>query len=1136
MKKLFVFCALLLLAAVFPLPAQDATGRVVGTVTDPSGALLPDTKITVTNTATGVSRETLTDSEGNFQVLSVPIGAYQVTAEHTGFTKVVTETQALQINQSLRFDIHMKVGAVTETVQVEALTSTVETMVAMLGQSVTARPLHDLPLNGRNMLDLALLQPGVTEQRPNGGPGGFSFSIAGGRTDSVTYLLDGGMNNNLLNNGPVYTPNPDAVAEFRLLTSNYTAEYGRNGAGIISIVTRSGTNDWHGGAHDFVRNDAFNANPFFNNANKIPKPILKRNQFGASIGGPIDIPRVLHGKDRFFFFTSYQGQRLVQTSVPADVTTFTPAELNGDFSRSNRGNPDTGVANFLTKFPFFQPNPNLAGQAIIDPSRFNSVAKAYLKNNLIPTSPSGRLSPRGGGKQDNDELTNKLDFLLTQSDRLSVTLGARRAPSLNPFDGANVSGYATTSSSHRYFGNIAYTKVFSPNLLNDLRFTAQRNNGLQASPAIDLPKAADLGIGITPDHPTGPPRVSFNSGLTIGFSPQGPTNLIDNTYVWSDTLSWTKGRHTWKFGFMFSPYQNNTVYDFYVNGNFYFSGASGNGGIGSGNDRADFLLGLPDELLQFGEAPSDIRTKSYNFFAQDEWRVARNLVLTFGLRYDYSSPKIDTRGRSFSLKLGQQSQVFTKAPVGLLFPGDPGAPQGANFPDKNDWAPRFGFVWDPLGKGKTSIRGGFGVFYDILKGEDNLQFNGQAPFFGFADLFFDPLEANPTREVNYMTQPFIAADIPNSFPSRPPAKDLNFGNAGFLPFGGGGVYFVDPHLRTPYIYQYNLSIQQELVRNLNTELSYVGSSSHKLTSLTDTNPFVRGTSNRVFATQPGATASSFSYLDTFMNLSSANYHSLQASLTKRLSENRFFGTSYFTLAYTYGHSIDNASGFREGATNSRVPYYNWRQFYASSAEDIRQRIVFSGGWDLPFDRVSKSAPGRLTKGWSLYPIVTYRTGFPYDVLSNISRSRTRPGPSGAGDPNLVRANLVGSSVGIYDPHQVQTFNGRAGNYYFNPASFAGVPLTGPGLDYVANPSQRTYGTLGRNILRAPGRTNFDIALAKSTNLVRERAKVDFRAEFFNLFNHAQFREPNSTITSGTFGQISQTYDPRIIQLALRFTF
>ena len=320
----------------------------------------------------------------------------------------------------------------------------------------------------------------------------------------------------------------------------------------------------------------------------------------------------------------------------------------------------------------------------------------------------------------------------------------------------------------------------------------------------------------------------------------------------------------WKFGGNYSTYQNNTIFDFFVNGNFFFDGPAASGGIGSGNDLADFLFGLPDEFLQFGEAPSDIRTRSVYGFAQDEWRWRKNLTLTLGLRWEYNQPKYDTRGRSFSIIPGQHSQRFPNAPVGLLFPGDTGAPKGSNFSDFNDWAPRVGFAWDPLGKGTTSVRGGFGVFYDVLKGEDNLQFNGQAPFFGFADIFFDP--SGP----DIFTHPFQNAGQPNSFPSRPPASNIDFDAAGFLPFGGGGVFFVDPHLRTPYNYQYNLSVQHEIVRNLIGEASYVGSTSHKLTALIDRNPFILGTRHRVLNTTPGNDDGSFSFLDELRNVGTAS--------------------------------------------------------------------------------------------------------------------------------------------------------------------------------------------------------------------------------------------------------------------------
>ncbi len=1134
--RVFAWLVVAMLLATGLAWAQEATGRIVGTITDPKGGVIPGAKVTVTNVATDVSRQAATDREGFFQVLSLPIGSYRVAVEHEGFRKLVSDPQTLQINQTLRFDVQLELGSPIEVVEVSATVVGVETVNPTLGESVTLSSLANMPLNGRNVYDLALLMPGVTETNP-GSPG--QFSVAGGRADSVTFLLDGGMNNNLLSNLVVFTPNPDAVQEFRILTSNYAAEYGRNAGGIVSVVTRSGTNDFHGSLFEFLRNDALNANSFFRNLNGQPREILKRNQFGGTVGGPITIPKVVRGKDRMFFFVGYQVQRLVAQQSPAAVKVFTPAELRGDFSLSNstRTGPDTRVAAYLQSHPFFQPNPTLAARAIIDPAKINSVPQKYISNNLIPISPTGQVFPTGGSTDDRDEFTGKFDFVLTSKDRLAVTLGKFRSSQLIPFHAeSNTTGFPVTTKNHRYFANIAYTRTFTSNLLNEFRFTTQRNNNLQLVPARTLPKPTDLGIAIISDNPTGPTQLAFNSGLTLGFSRNGPTNLVDNSFVLSETVSWIRGRHTWKFGISASPYQNNTVFDFFINGRFSFSGTSG--GIGTGNDFADFLFGLTDEYLQFPEAPSNIRTKSYYVFAQDEWHARRNLTLTLGIRYEYSSPKYDTKGRSFSLKLGQRSTVFPNAPLGVLFPGDPQAPKGANFPDRNDWAPRIGFAWDPWGKGKTSIRGGFGIFYDILKGEDNLQFNGQAPFFGFVDLTtFAPLTTNPTREVNYMTQPFVATGQPNPFPSRPPASNIDFDAAGFLPFGGGGVFFVDPHLRTPYIYQYNLSIQHELIPNLTLETNYVGSSSHKLTDLVDANPFVLGTLHRLFNAQPRNDDFSFSFLDEFRNVANAHHNSLQLSLTKRRSPSGFFGTTYFILAYTYGHSIDNASGFRQ--RNSRVPFYNAQQFVASSDYDLRHRISFSGGWDLPFDRAWSSGPKRLTRGWSISPIVTYRTGFPLDVFSGFARRRNRPGPSGAGDGNLVRANLVGSSITIFDPRQSQTINNQAANFWFSPSNFTTSGLGGATcLPCATNPALRTYGTAPRNGFRGPGRVNVDFAITKQTPLVGERLTLSFRAEFFNLFNHAEFDNPSTNINSSLFGQITNVIQDsqRIIQFALKLGF
>lgn len=1112
--------------------ASGQRASIQGAVTDQSGGLVPGVHITLLNLDQGLKRDTLTNDEGYFAVPFLLPGRYLVTAQKDGFAIAEISDLLLHVGDVRGLSIRLHVGAPPVQVQVSGQASLVDTFNPTLSQVVTGDVVRNAPLNGRDIRDLALLQPGVTPADQDSRGAG-TFNIVGNRSDSVNYLLDGGLNNDLIDNRVVYTPNPDAVAEFRILTSNYPAEYGRNSGGVITVATRSGTNQYHGSLFDFLRNDALNANSFFNNNQGFPRQVLKRNQFGGTLGGPIPVPHT--DKAHHFFFVGYQGQREVQEIPSRKIATFTPAELGGDFSTAAGGSPDPGVASFLQAFPFFQPNPALASQAIIDPTRINSVAQNYIAAGLIPTSPSGELNSQQPVRLSADELTTKLDFDLTANNKLGITLGWDRVHQVTPFDYANVPGYPDILDAHDYFLNIAHTHIFSTDLINELKITAERSYNSAAKPAVRLPTPGELGIGITPDLPTGPTNLLFDTGLQIGFSPIGPQRLTDNTFSYADTLTWLHGSHSWKFGGGFSAFQNNTLFAFTVNGQFVF----GFGQNGSGNSFADFLLGLPLQYGQSANAYSNVRSKFMYGFAQDEWRVRKNLVLSLGARYEYATPKADTQGRTFSVIPGQQSDVFPNAPPGLLFPGDAGAPRGVNFPDRNDWAARLGFAWDPKGQGRTSLRGAFGIFYDILKAEDNLQFNGQAPFYSSAGLPFGPLTSNPTSEVNYLTQPFVAAGVPDPFPSRPPSPNIDFGTSGFLPIGASGsTFLVDPHLRTPYTYQYHLTLQHQVAERTVLEASYVGSSSHGLTALVDINPFVLGTCSRVLNPGPRTTDCSmasfpnYAALLEFRNVSNASYNALLLSLQKQFSGSAWFGRSYFTLAYSYSHNIDDASGFQN--RNTAVPFYDTNLFRASADMDIRHRIVFSGGWELPVDQLWASGPSRATRGWNVFPILSWRTGSPLDVFANFPAfDFTSPGPSGAGDPGLVRANLV-APVRILDPRQGQQLAGEHGNFWFDPNSFDRLNFPSD-QQAVDNPAVRTYGSLSRNYFRGPGRFNIDLAFAKDTPIT-DRIHMEVRADFFNILNHAQFANPDTSITSTTFGQVLYTTNPRTIQMALRLSF
>ena len=1124
-------------------PAQTASATISGRVNDSAAAVIPGAIVDMRSLERGTIFSLRTNEAGIFVFAGVAPGHYAMTAKREGFKQAEVADLQVEVGSRIEQNFQLEVGSVRESVTVEAAEPLVNTVSATVSSVVSGNTVQDLPLNGRDTLQLALTQPGVTPMTIRAtGFAGNGFSIAGSRANSTTYMLDGGVNNSVANGTAVVNPNPDTVAEFRILTNNYSAEYGRSNGGIVNVVTKSGTNTLHGTAYDYLRNKALNANNFFNQATPgaySPVPTLIRNQFGVTAGGPLTVPHVINGKDRLFWFMGYQGQREISTRVGTQVRVFTPDEIKGDFSRSNRGSPDAGVIAFLQSHPYYQGNPQLAGQAIIDPSRINPVAQAYIKSEPIPVTASGILTPQGAARDNRDEFLGKTDFNFTPNQRFSVTLVRNHNPLVDPLP-SNIPGYSLQTIGDQYFVGLQHTSVLSPTLLNEAHFTLQRLVSASGTPAQSLPTSLSLGLKITPDLATGPPIVNFGvAGMSLGYPGSVPGYYADTSYIWSDNLSWTRGRHTMKFGGIFSILQNNGAFGYQTNGNFTFSGPTGAGGIGSGNDLADFLFGAPNNYQQFPNAFSSAHGHQYGVFAHDEWKIRSNLTLTLGVRYEYNSPKWDPQGRNYMIIPGLQSKQFPGAPLGLVFPCDPGAPcPGVYYPDKNNFAPRLGFAWDPQGRGHTSIRGGAGVFFDTLTAQDIQWQNGTPPFYAASTIFFNASQVPAGGPTAIFSDPYGATGSVNPFPSQRLSSSTDFRKAGFIPFGPGSV-LIDPNQRNPYTYGWNLTLQQSLGAGLGLQVAYVGSASHKLILNMDPNSFFPGTLIRPYNLQPGLQIpNSFAQMGVNKTIGSASYEGLLSSITKRMS-NTPVGPAFFTLAWTYAKTLSDQDAYLQNVSN-----WNSHQFHGPAAYDIRSRIVMSGGWELPFNKLWSHGPKAITEGWSLYPIFSTQSAQPIDFNSGISRTSTNPGPAGDGAPGLVRPNWGGGSQEILDPHQVQTFtfNGRTltGRFFFNP-----TPLSTPAC-YTSTAAPGTpggcptptYGTLQRNTLRGLPITNFDLSLEKKTRLPGEKAQLLFRAEFFNVLNHTEFLTPNLQVSvrSALVGQSTSTNPARIGQLALKLIF
>jgi Carboxypeptidase regulatory-like domain/TonB-dependent Receptor Plug Domain len=1091
-QNLVLFAAVLVIAAM--AWGQGATGTISGAITDASGAAIDGAKVTATDTGTGAKSIATTNETGSYRFVEMPTGMYTITVEANGFRKTTLTAQRLVVATTLRMDASLEVGEVTTSVTVESVAAPVNTDDAQLGQTMTQ--IDDLPLlsgnGGRNALNLVGLQPGVSMTTTgSAGTAVGPFAVNGQRTQANNFMLDGADSNDLAINVPdaVDVMSPNALGEFRVITGAMKAEYGRDSGAIIESTIKSGTNQFHGEATEVFRNAVLNANNFISNESGLARPPFNLNDFDANLGGPI-------WKNKTFFFISYLGFRRVY-----------------------------GVTNTGQVFSNEERAAILAGGVPAAQAVVNITPPPNLGTNEYASAPKDDLQ--------RDQGILKLDHHFSDRNTFSASYFTERSTDLAPFafSGAPLPGFGELD--YVTYQNVALhdTHTFSPNVINEAIASFHRRDQPGVEPQ-NHTSPASLGFtGIIPDDPgaAGPPFFAIGN-IILGNTYEGPQARRDNTWQYGDSVTWIKGHHTIKFGAEYRAYEQNQIFDFINNGYLAFDGSATQQGLvptlpGLANDPIvnDFANGYVSAFYdQSNSNRQGYRDKFFSGYAQDDFKVTRNLTLNLGLRYDYGNPLEELRNRVSTFRPGEQSTVFPTAPVGLVFPGDPGISRSTYSPDRGNFGPRFGLAWDPTGKGKLVVRGGFGIFYNVPESELTLQFLGAAPYGAQV----------VAVGVTNMTQPYSTSSTPlaqNPFPFVPakPGTPYNFANVAPITQA-----IMDPHFQTPSAMQYSLDVQYEVAKNWIASAGFVGSQGRHLEDRRDIDPAIVNstatTGNEPFrnlynignpqdAAYGGAV---FGAITDQLSDANSSYSSLQLSLQKRTS----YGLT-MTNAYTYAHCIDDASGLRVDSNPFSSKYDR-----GNCDTDIRHSYVGSVIYELPWFRDQRGFVGHVLGGFSISSVITLQTGLPFDITDSGDRSLT-----GAGDD---RPNYIGGNVQFVDPRANDFgllnsyFNGTggstatgAGNPYFARVGSGGSVALGAGY----------YGNFGRNVFHGPGTLNTDLRLQKTVHIT-EHDTLTLRGEAFNFFNHTQFFNPDGNINDATFGQILTAHDPRLVQITAQFRF
>jgi len=1068
-------------------------GQIVGVVTDSSGGAVPGITVKATEVGTGFARTTITGSDGQYVFPALRPTQYEVTVEASGFRAFRRTGIELLANQSLTLNITLEVGTVTETVNVVGGAIQVDTSTSTLKEIVDRARIAELPLNGRDAARLTTLVAGtvidtVSTETGKSIPGGLRLSSNGSQARQVAFKLDGVSNTDFYFQENQTFPFPDALQEFSIQTSNYSAAQGNNAGAVVNVVTRSGTNELHGGAFEFVRNRVFNARNFFAR----DRDFLKRNQFGAFGGGPVRLPGY-DGRNKTFFFLGWQGTRIRNRAN--DVTAFAPttAQRSGDFSSLLSGSSPVYLRD-----PLKTGNCNASDRAACFPNnqipvnRFDPASVNVLK--FIPAvGGDGRIVFGRNIAQELDQGVAKVDHQLSTKDRLSARYFIDHFRNAAIYNDGNLLTYRGGSNQSRVRTQnaaVSWTRTFSPTVLNEFNFGYNRIHSRRAPPS-GTPGMKDLGVRL-PIYPTLASIAEINVPGFFNIGDNLEAAFVRNGFEWSNRTSWVLGRHSLQFGGEIARYRVDINNEFRRAGHYVFRGNV------TGNGIADFLLGRLDSFDQgTGEYKNNRATYSALFF-QDDFKVHPRLTLNLGVRYEPTPPWHEVRGRierftAEDFRNGVRSTRFKNAPPGVLFRGDPGVPEDGVVGDYNNVGGRFGFAWDVFGDGKTSVRGGAGMFYDQhLLGEFN---NGgvNAPPWS--------IRVSVTRPPGPFSDPYLGRSDFNLISlSAIGSPDAPFPRPVLLT-----TY--DGRHNTPLTYNWNLTLEREVLPQWLARAAYVGSASNYGRVVKQGNPavYIPGSTlgtdaRRLFAPEIGN-------IDYFTEDRRSYYHSMQLTLNRRFSH------GFSVLAnYTWAKSLDNYPD-SSGNAIEVIPFYlpdADKMVYGPSNFDRRHRFVVSYVLEIPKVPTGNRLLRGVLHGWEATGIGQYQTGAPYTITSGRDNSFTGIGRD--------RAKFTGVST--------DAPAGSDKTVWFNKSAFA-VNDVG------------TFGTVGRGAFYGPHLFSWDLGFFKN-NQITEQVNLQFRAEFFNLFNQVNFNNPNTNVSGGGFGTITTTHpnagDPRIIQFGLKLLF